>query len=496
MPFWTKKKLAAPAATEPAESFFSTHRVRSVQNTAAADALRQAIARLPVVEAEGAQDDSSFATIKANAIPQSVSTALSNWYASQGFIGWQLCAILAQHWLINKACSMPARDATRNGFDVVSVDGEKLDDADLKLLKAYDRAYRIKWNAEQFVRMGRIFGIRIAIYKVDSTDPDYYKKPFNPDGVTPGSYKGISQVDPYWCAPLLDSVSTSDPASMHFYEPAFWIVGGKKYHRSHLSIFRSNEPPDILKPTYLYGGIPVSQQIMERVYAAERVANEGPLLAQSKRTNVWLTNMKAFTTAGDAATQKLLDWVAYRDNYGIKLGDKDGDQFQQFETSLADLDSVIMTQYQLVAAAANVPATKLLGTTPKGFNSTGEYEEANYHEELESIQEHDLTAFVERHHMLTLLSNERNVETTVNWRPLDAPTALELAQTNLAKAQAGTALVQSGAILPEDERRRVATDPDSGYAQLGSDDADMLTDLGLSDASVEAARELGIGGEE
>jgi hypothetical protein len=32
---------------------------------------------------------------------------------------------------------------------------------------------------------------------------DYYEKPFNPDGITEGSYKGISQVDPYWMMPML-----------------------------------------------------------------------------------------------------------------------------------------------------------------------------------------------------------------------------------------------------------------------------------------------------
>ena len=59
------------------------------------------------------------------------------------------------------------------------------------------------------------------------------------------------------------------------------------------------------------------------------------------------------------------------------------------------------------------------------------------------------------------------VETTVTWRPLDAPTAKELAGTNLVKAQTGAALVASGAISSEDERQRVATDPDGGYAALG-----------------------------
>ena len=64
-----------------------------------------------------------------------------------------------------------------------------------------------------------------------------------------------------------------------------------------------------------------------------------------------------------------------------------------------------MTQYQLVAAAAGVPATKLLGTSPKGFNATGEFEESSYGEELESIQQHDLSPLVNRHHLLLIRSH-------------------------------------------------------------------------------------------
>ena len=497
--FWKRKQQAPQPEQKRGGSYFdfSTHRDLETFDYAQ-EALTAAIRKHPKAVQIGAMDSADVSTLKADSIqPQSISSNLANWYASQGFIGWQMCALLAQHWLIDKACSMPARDATRNGWEAVTVDGDKLSDKDAKLLKKYDKQFKIKWNAEQFVRMGRIFGIRIAMFHVQSDDKDYYENPFNPDGVERGSYKGISQIDPYWCAPLLLSKNTSDPTSIHFYDPDYWIIGGKKVHRSHLCIFRTPETPDILKPMYMYGGIPVPQQIMERVYAAERTANEGPMLAESKRTNVWLTNMEAFMMNPDAAT-RFQTWVQYRDNHGIKLGDKESDEFQQFETSLADLDNVIMNQYQLVAAAARVPATKLLGTSPKGFNATGEYEQRSYHEELESVQEHDITPLIERHQLLTLLSyGESDVETTVMWHPVNAPTSKEVAEENLAKAQTGAALVQSGAITPEDERRRVATDPDSGYSQLGTVDEDdneeLENDLGLPPEAAAALKELDLG---
>ena len=473
--FFSKPAPAAPIARRIA-SYFSTHafeRVEPVLKTA--DYLQSLKKAQPALEGM-AMDDSSngFPAFKTFGVSQNtVSEALADWYINQGFIGHQLAGILAQHWLINKACAMPGDDAIRGGYRVTSYDGDDIPDDAHKILKRFDKRFKVNEHMREFVRKGRIFGIRIAMFKVDSTDPQYYEKPFNLDGVTPHSYKGIVQIDPYWVAPLLDASASSRPDSLEFYNPTYWQVNGQKIHRTHLVIYRHAEPVDILKPQYLYGGIPLPQQIMERVYAAERTANEAPQLAQTKRTNVWLTDMEAVMSDSTKAAQRLQDWSYYRDNYGIKLGDKESDEFQQFDTSLADFDALIMTQYQLVAAQSGVPATKLLGTTPKGFNSTGEYEEASYHEHLESIQSHDLTPFLERHHALVMrayvapeMLDMAGVETSVAWEPLDSPTAKELAETNLAKAQTGAALIASGAISSEEERERVAQDPDGGYPEM------------------------------
>ena len=476
-----------PEQPKPRKSLFSTHEFDMLDpdriRNKVADGLNALQREQPAFHGDYAMDDSSngIANFKmyANGI-NTVSDAVVGWYATQGFIGAQLCGIIAQNWLVNKACAMPADDAIRKGYNIVTTDGDELDPEAVKILKSYDKSLRLQWNMREFIRKGRIFGVRVAMFKVISTDPEYYEKPFNIDGVTPGSYKGIVQVDPYWTAPMLDGASASQPDTLHFYEPTWWIINGKKIHRSHLIIFRHSEPVDVLKPQYIYGGIPLTQQIMERVYAAERTSNEAPQLAMSKRTTVWLTDMEAVMANTNDAIGRLQTWSQFRDNYGIKIGDKEGDEFNQFDTSLADFDSLIMTQYQLVAAIAGVPATKLLGTSPKGFNATGDYEEASYHELLESIQAHDLTPLAERHHQLVIkayvepqLKIRMDVETTLNWLPLDTPTAKELADTNYIKAQTGQVLVTSGALSSEDERQRIATDKQSGYNEMGLEDQDM-----------------------
>lgn len=484
---WFKKKSKKEETTivkkKQKNSLFSTHHFDDQFSNnikfLVDDKIQLIQSQQPAFNGEFAMDDSSngaaaFKMYYPNGGINTVSEQVIGWYSTQGFIGAQLCGILAQNWLINKACSMPADDAIRNGYTIVTDDGDELEQDAYKILKNYDKHYRINFKMREFIRKGRIFGIRIAMFKVQSTDKDYYSKPFNIDGVTAGSYKGIVQIDPYWTAPWLDDAASSQPDTLHFYEPTFWVINGKKVHRSHLIIFRHAEPVDVLKPMYIYGGVPLTQQIMERVYAAERTSNEAPQLAMSKRTTVWLTDMEAVMSNTDAATERLQQWAAYRDNYGIKLGDKEADEFQQFDTSLADFDALIMTQYQIVAAIAGVPSTKLLGTSPKGFGASGEYEESSYHELLESIQENDLTPFLNRHHELVMksfvepkLKKKFDIQLSINWLPLDTPTSEELAQTNLLKAQAGQVLIQSGAISSEDERQRIVTDKESGYDELG-----------------------------
>lgn len=406
------------------------------------------------------------------------------WYANQTFIGYQLAAMIAQHWLVSKACLMPAKDAVRNGYEVTINDGEDYGDdlaAMLDDIKKADIKYNVNKNLIQLVQMGRVFGIRIAMFIVESNDPEYYRNPFNPDGVLPGSYKGISQIDPYWITPQLSAISSGDPAAIDFYEPTWWVINGKPVHRTHLVIFRTEEVADILKPSYIFGGIPIPQKINERVYAAELVANEAPKLTMTKRTDVINIDMAQSAAMPGGFVRRVQQWVFNRDNYGIKTLGLDEDM-KQFDTSLTDLDSVIMTQYQLVAAASNVPVTKLLGTAPKGFNATGEFDEASYHEELESLQSHDLTPLLDRHHLLLIRSEiapKYGIEpfhTTITWKPVDAMTAEELAALNKVKAETGQVLINAGAIDGNDERTRLIADPESGYSGMEDEEIELEDD--------------------
>jgi phage-related protein (TIGR01555 family) len=488
----TKEESPAPVKEPEKSNFFDTNfnnndKLEKLSNVIKSNFQKNAsqfvVSPTGTMDSE-IQPNNSIATF------QNIPSSVFDWFGSMGFIGYQACAMIAQHWLVEKACAQAGEDALRKGYKVTVNDGEALSPEILDYIQQSDVRYDIHKNLFQFEKFGKVFGIRIAMFLVDSPDPDYYFKPFNIDGVTPGSYKGIVQIDPYWITPELDMDASGNPASKYYYEPTWWRISGvlkgnygsRRIHRSHLVIMRGAEVADILKPTYFFGGVSLPQQIYEQVYAAVRTSNEAPNLAVTKRTKVYRTNL-ANAISNEAEFEKRLAMIVnYQNNYGFIIADLK-DEIQFLDTTLADFEALIMTQYQLVSAIARTPAVKLLGTTPKGFNATGEYEEKSYHEYCESIQTTTYTPFLNRHYELLIRSevipkfNIPFFNFKIVWNKLAVLSEKEQAEVNKLNADTGAVLSGIGAIAAEDERNRIINDPNSNYSGLSTElSADELTE--------------------
>lgn len=396
-----------------------------------------------------------------------VSDVLFSWYVSQGFIGYQTCALMAQHWLVAKVCKMTGDDAVQGGWKIGRDDGAEITADEIARIKALDRHYDVERHLMEASYYRNIFGVRAVLFMFDGLD---YELPFDPLSVTTGSYRGMTQIDPYWMSPMLTGSSITNPLSPNFYVPDYWQVSGRRIHKSHFVFLYGADVSDILKPSYLYGGIPLTQRIYERVYAAERTANEAPQLALAKRLTVKYTDMAAAIANQEDFEAALQIGVEYQDNFGVMVAGLD-DRVERHDTALGDLDTVIMTQYQLVAAIAEVPATKLLGSSPKGFGAAGDYEIKNYHEKLQSIQRNDFDRILERHYAALALSDfgtmpKPDLKITVEWLPLNKPSAKELAELNNLKATADATWAGLGAVDNYDVRKRLIEDESSGYTGM------------------------------
>lgn len=408
----------------------------------------------------------------AYAIYGQVNDIIYTHFSLQGFIGFQACAILSQNWLINKCCIIPPKDAMAPDYelsykskDISEEDKELL--VEMKMLSDSNDGYRIKQLALEFAEKKRQFGVAYAYPLVSGVN---YEKPFDINLIKSGSYKGMVNIDPYWVSPELDYAAATNTLSENFYEPLWYrLPDGKRIHKSWIVKSVNGNLPDILKPTYYYGGYPIPQLVYQRVYAAESVANEAPMLAKSKRLLYMDGNLSNYALNQSKAENDAKAFSYFRDNWGVVV--KRPDQaIGQIDTSLADFDSVLMSQYQLVAAAAGIQATKLLETQPKGFNSSGDYEKEQYNSLLYSIEKEDFRPYLNFHYMLLQKSlYDKKYIIDCEFKPIDTPSSKELAECNEIKSRINTNYISSGVITKEECRETLRVDPVSGFNFLTED---------------------------
>lgn len=397
------------------------------------------------------------------------------------WIGWMSCATIAQHPLVSRCCSIPGEDAMAVGYKLLpqdlNSDGliNEEDETELRKLVKLSKRMGIEDACRKLEFNKRVFGIGICVpcFEGRSEEDSKYiwnmlSSPFNPDALKSKGliYTGMKVVDPYWLTPQFDENSGFNPVSKDFYTPTWWQVGStqRRIHKSWCIHCVNAFVPDLLKPTYYYGGLPLPQMLLKRVYSADSVANEAQMLAMSKRLLVVDANVNKLVANPEEAA-KVMDALKFaRDNWGVFFKNPNT-QVQQVDTYITEFNQLIMTQYQLVASIAQIPAPKLLKVMPTGFSDITELVWKDYAQSLTNIEENEYIPLLEMHYRIYTIINQgkdKNLEVVFN--PIDVPTLMEKAEISEREAKAGDFLVNAGVISPEEMRTALRNKRGGDYA--------------------------------
>lgn len=406
-------------------------------------------------------------------------------FFSHSFIGWQACALLTQNAYIRKACEIPARDAIAVDYKLHYADADDNDPntdkeeeeqvlQDLKMLS--DRKMKIKNICRDANIFKKTYG-QILVVPTFNVDVDM-SEPFDIKKIKKGTYTGMQIIQPFWVTYQMGVEQLNRPDKAGFYEPEYYTIPNKaKIHKSWIIKLVNGVCPDILKPVYYYGGIPLTQMIYERVYCAEKVANEAPKLALTKRLLTIDGDVYNLTANSDSAYETLQTVASVRDNFGFMVKEKDT-AVNQIDTSLTDFDALIMTQFQLVAAIAEMPVTKLMKTQLKGLANSGDYEMKDYAQNLKEIQESDFNRILLWHYQLLSMSEKgKDLNIDIVWDEIDTPTALEQAQIESQQAQTDATYVGSGIIDATEVRTMLRSNDDSRFHNLSEEMPDDLAGM-------------------
>ena len=136
--------------------------------------------------------------------------------------------------------------------------------------------------------------------------------------------------------------------------------------------------------------------------------------------------------------------------------DAEGEEYTKQSSSVAGLADILDRFAETLSAAVGIPITKLFGKAPGGLNSTGEHDMRNYYDMLASEQNRMLDPLAESIVKMVLSAKDgptggkEPAEWSVRWRSLDQPTEKETADLRKAVADTDKVYIDAGVLSPDE----------------------------------------------
>lgn len=410
-------------------------------------------------------------------------------YQGQGFLGYAFLSELAQRPEYRVISETIATEMTRKWIEFTSLDDDGgQDEGSQKKIKELSAEFdRLNVRA-MFARATQQDGFlgrgHIYVDTGDTDNPDELKTPIG-DGwdkaskakIKKGSLQALRTVEATWCYPT--NYNSINPLRDDWYRPNSWYVQGIEVHSSRLVTFVGREVPDMLKPSYSFGGMSLSQLCMPYVDNWLETRTSVNSIISAFSVFVLSTNMAATTQgAGQRMFARAAAFNEMRDNTGLMMIDKEQETFQNVSASLAGLEGLQAQAQEHMASVSRIPTVKLLGIQPAGLNADSEGVMRSFYDFIGSFQEHLFRDKIRRVMGLCMLNLWGSVDESIgfNFVPLWSMDEKGEAEVNKLKAETDTLMIADGVISPEEARMRIAHDPSSGHAGLDPTDVPDLLD--------------------
>jgi phage-related protein (TIGR01555 family) len=283
-----------------------------------------------------------------------------------------------------------------------------------------------------------------------------------------GFLQGFRVIEPTWTYPGM--YNSQDPLKEDFYRPHTWYVFGKEVHRTRLIPMISRELPDLLKPSYAFGGLSMSQLARPYIDNWLRTRQSVSDLIHSFSVSGLKTDMSAFlqNQGSELMMQRAEAFSLCRDNMGTMVIDFKTEDFFNVSTPLSTLDHLQAQAQEQLASVSHIPLIVLLGITPSGLNVTAEPELATWAAWVRSSQEHlfdEPLRFVLQAVQLDMWG-EIDEDIDFDYEPIRELTDLEEANAEKLRADTAKVWIDAGVLDPAEPRQALAADPDSPYAGI------------------------------
>lgn len=136
-----------------------------------------------------------------------------------------------------------------------------------------------------------------------------------------------------------------------------------------------------------------------------------------------------------------------KSNFSMLMLDKE-QEYSRNAFSFSGIKDIVEIQHALIAAASDIPITRLLGRSPAGMNATGESDMLNYFSMLTAIQESMLSPCMDGLDEAVIRSalGDRPLEIWYDWRKPDVLTEEQRVKHGEIRAKTFQTWASTGAV--------------------------------------------------
>lgn len=297
-------------------------------------------------------------------------------------------------WLVRKIVDIPALDMTRAWRNW------QAEGSDIEAIEDEERRLQLREKCKRALILSRLYGGGALILGTGDGDPMAELKP---DSVTKQGLKYIHVMARH---ELALGQQITDPESPWFREPEYFQINGingqgVKIHPSRVIPFIGQKAPEgcFHKSDSWYWGDPIMLSVGDAVKNADTAqAGFAALIEEAKIDIIKIPDLLE-TWATDENEAKMMRRLEAaqtgKSTWRALLLDTE-EEWETREATWAGMMDVLNGYLQVVAGAADIPATRLLGQSPKGLQSNGDGEERDYHSMVKARQDEILAPALDR----------------------------------------------------------------------------------------------------
>jgi len=312
------------------------------------------------------------------------SNFVNNKHLSRGSAPVELNAMYRTDWMSGKVVDIVPNDMTREWRSFIS---EDLETEDRERLEKEERRLGLVHNWNLAHKWARLYGTAFIVMSIDDgKDP---KEPVDIESLKEGCLKHIKVLDRHRIQRGYEV--ELNPLNANFGMPLTYRLNETTIaiHHSRVIRFDAVQIPfeEFRRNNYW------SDSVLDRLYESITNFNTAADSAAGMiyESNVDIIKIKGLMQYLSTPEQEKLLRKRFslagtlKSNNNMLLLDSD-EAFESKNNTFSGLPDLIAKYLEILAAASDIPATRLLGASPTGLNATGEGDLKNYYDKISSDQ--------------------------------------------------------------------------------------------------------------